>query len=83
MYELELWELNACVRAFTKRQEERAKEEIALAWQTGRFTGAAFAGKLKDLKHYLKDDAVSAPKITREEFEKGLAEAEASEARRK
>lgn len=58
-------------------QEEQNKEKVAISWQTANFTGAAFAGKLRKLSTYLKDSRkVTAPKVSKEEFNKKLAEAE-------
>lgn len=62
---------------YNKMQEEKSKEQIAKSWQTANFTGAAFAGKLRKLSTYLKDNQkVTAPKISKDEFNKKLAEAE-------
>ena len=73
---MELWEFNACVAEYNKMQEEKDKEQIALCWQTANFTGAAFAGKLRKLSHYLKDNQKAvAPKVSKDELTK-LAEAE-------
>lgn len=77
MWDMELWEFNACVAEYNKMQEEKGKEQIALCWQTANFTGAAFAGKLRKLSTYLKDDKkTTAPKVSKDEFDKKLAEAE-------
>lgn len=77
LWDMELWEFNACVAEYNKMQEEKDKEQIALCWQTANFTGAAFAGKLRKLSHYLKDNQKAvAPKVSKDEFNKKLAEAE-------
>lgn len=79
MWELELWEFNACVNEYNKMQSERADELTAMAWQTANFTGAAFAGKLRKLNFYLEQrhpSKAQAPKISRDEFDKKLAMAE-------
>ena len=58
-------------------QEEKCKEQIAKSWQVANFTGAAFAGKLRKLSTYLKDNPkATAPKVSKDEFDKKLAEAE-------
>ena len=50
---------------------------ITVAWQTANFTGAAFCGKLKKLDYYLKEKEITkAPKVSKREFERKLAEAE-------
>lgn len=74
---MELWEFNACVEAYNKQRETKCKEQIAMCWQTGYFTGAAFAGKLKPLRHYIKDNTkTAAPKVSKDEFERRLRLAE-------
>ncbi|MPW25945.1 hypothetical protein GC105_09095 [Alkalibaculum sp. M08DMB] len=75
---MELWEFNCCVKAFNKRQAEQGKELISTSWQTASFTGAAFAGKLKKLDTYLKEEGNKkvSPKVNKKEFEKRLAKAE-------
>ena len=74
---MELWEFNACVAEYSKMQEEKCKEQIAKSWQIANFTGAAFAGKLRKLSTYLKNETKStAPKVSKDEFNKKLAEAE-------
>lgn len=37
-----------------KRLENESRERTRQAWETGAFSGAAQAGKLKPLKHYIK-----------------------------
>lgn len=75
---MELWELNSCVRAHNKKQQSKGKEQLATCWQTAAFTGAAFGGKLKKLSRYIKDDKkTEAPKISKQEFEEKLRQAEA------
>ncbi len=70
---MELWEFNACVRAYNRKQREEAKERMAVAWQTASFVGAALAGKLRRLNYYLKDDEkITAPEISKEEFDARL-----------
>lgn len=74
---MELWEFNACVSEYSKMQEEKYKEQIAKSWQVANFTGAAFAGKLRKLSTYLKDETKNtAPKVSKDDFERKLAEAE-------
>ena len=74
---MELWEFNACVAEYSKMQEEKNKEQIAKSWQVANFTGAAFAGKLRKLSTYLKDKTKdTAPMVSKDEFNKKLAEAE-------
>jgi len=76
---MELWEFYSCVDGYAKRQELRATESLVTSWQTGNFAGAAFGGKLKGLKHYLQrgnsTEKRAAPKISEEEFDRGLARA--------
>jgi hypothetical protein len=36
------------------RLESEADARLSLAWSTGAFSGAASAGKLKPLRHYIK-----------------------------
>ena len=61
-------------------QSEKLQNETANAWQTANFTGAAFCGKLRKLKYYLKqmesEKVKKAPKISKDDFERKLAEAE-------
>ena len=48
-----------------------------MCWQTANFCGAAFAGKLKPLKRYIKDETKSAaPKVSKDEFERRLKAAQ-------
>ena len=52
-------------------QREQARSHVAQAWYIGNFAGAAFAGKLKRLSAYLKDDtpkAIQAPTISAEQM---------------
>jgi hypothetical protein len=77
LYDMELWEFNCCVRAYNEKQAGEGQEQIAISWQTAALTGAAFAGKLKRLNHYLKDNETKrAPAISREEFDERLKRAE-------
>lgn len=74
---MELWELNECVREYNRMHSENVNSRTALAWETANFVGAAFSGKLKGLKFYLKESQTSkAPAISNTEFDKKLAEAE-------
>ncbi len=58
-------------------QKEKAQSDTAVAWQTANFTGASFCGKLKKLDYYLKEiEVTKAPKVSKSEFERKLAEAE-------
>ena len=58
-------------------QKEKVQSDTAVAWQTANFTGAAFCGKLKKLDYYLKEKEITkAPKVSKSEFERKLAEAE-------
>ena len=76
LWSMELWELTACVRAHNQKQRNAGKEQLAIAWQTAAFAGAAFAGKLRKLDTYIKDDQKqAAPVVDRSEFEKRLAAA--------
>lgn len=68
-----LWEFNSCLRAYNNKQLDKGKEQMAVCWQTAALTGNAFAGKLRPLKNYLKDEKkVTAPKVDRDEFERRL-----------
>ncbi len=70
---MELWEFNACVKAYNEKQSARAKDMLAACWQAAAFAGAAFAGKLRRLDYYLKRaKRVAAPKVSKEEFERKL-----------
>ena len=61
------------MRAYAERQKQLAEQAHQQAWQTAAYTGAAFAGKLKDYKYYTKKaKKVQAPKISKEEFERKL-----------
>lgn len=72
---MELWEFNACVEAYNKQKEAQSKEQTAKCWQTGYFAGAAFVGKLKPLRNYIKEKS-AAPKVSKDEFERRLKLAE-------
>ncbi len=74
---MDLWELNNCVAAYNKMQEDAVKERLAASWQTANFVGAAFCGKLRKLDHYMDriNKKCTAPKISKEEFEQKLAQA--------
>jgi len=70
---MELWEFNACVRAYNEKRQDEAKERLFIAWRTAAFTGAAFAGKLRSFSHYVKDtDKKTAPQTSKGEFEARL-----------
>lgn len=74
---MELWEFNLCVQEYNEIQKEKIQNDTASAWQTANFTGAAFCGKLKKLSYYLKEkETVHAPEISKDEFDRKLAEAE-------
>lgn len=83
MYELELWELNACIKAFNRKQEGENKSAFVRVWQTANLTGAAFGGKLKNLSHYLPEtEVIQGRKLSQEEmneFDRKLAEKERRE----
>lgn len=65
------------MKEYSQMQEDMADKELALCWQTAAFTGAAFAGKLKKLSRYKQDNKkANAPKISKEKFERKLADAE-------
>lgn len=71
-----------CLREFNARQRVAGKEQTAVAWATAAFTGAAFAGKLRKLDHYLKDqDKAQAPAVDRETFDAKLKAAQAATAK--
>lgn len=74
---MELWEFYICKKAFNEKQKDIAKEQKAICWQTGYFAGAAFNGKLKNLKEYLGGGEVSAPTVSsKSEFDEKLKLAE-------
>lgn len=87
---MRLWEFNACVRGFNRKQKDSARDLLASNWQTAALTGAAFAGKLKSLNHYMKNDVEPVknkkktpdkPDISIEDFEDKLRRAKRKEAR--
>ena len=74
---MDLWEFNACVKEYSKMQEDKADMALSSCWQTAAFTGSAFAGKLKKLSYYKRDNQKSqAPKVDKNEFDRKLADAE-------
>lgn len=74
---MELWEFNQCVREFNCIQQEQTRYDTAQAWKTANFAGAAVHGKLKNLSEYLTENHIKkSPKITFEEFDQKLAQAE-------
>lgn len=76
---MELWELTACLIAYAESQKEIGKLRTTQAWQAGFFVNQAFNGKLKDLTEYIGDGAAKAAEpITKDDFDAGLARAEAS-----
>lgn len=42
------------MKATRKRLEGEAEARIRQSWETGAFSGTAYAGKLKPLSHYVK-----------------------------
>ena len=73
---MELWEFNNCIAAYNKMVEKTGKERLIQAWETAAFTGSAFAGKLRKLDNYVKDDASKkAPHVGKDEFETRLKRA--------
>lgn len=74
---MELWELNHCIKAYNSIMEAESRERTIMAWRMAAFSGAAFAGKLKPLKHYLRNNGPGkkAPKVSKEEFEARLSRA--------
>jgi hypothetical protein len=44
----------AALRGRQKADERRSKRDLLLAWHTGAFSGAAFAGKLKSFDEYAR-----------------------------
>jgi hypothetical protein len=42
------------MRGVRKRLFSQAENDLSLAWHVGAFSGAAGAGKLKPLRHYIK-----------------------------
>jgi len=70
---MELWEFNACVRAYNEKRQDESKERLFVAWRTAAWVGESFAGKLRRFSHYVKDSGKKpAPKISKEEFEARL-----------
>lgn len=43
----------ASLRGRIKALQHQAEQDTVLAWKTANFVGAAWAGKLKDLDHYI------------------------------
>lgn len=76
-WDMELWEFNNCIMAYNKMAEKTGKERLIQAWETAAFTGSAFAGKLRKLDNYVKDETATnnAPSIGKDEFEKKLKRA--------
>lgn len=70
MYDMELWEFNACIRAYNRKAQQDGKRELLGAWQTAAFTGAAFGGKLKKFGNYMRDEetTVSGQALTPEQM---------------
>jgi len=76
---MELWEFNICIQEYNKMQSENMQNDTANSWMTANFTGAAFCGKLRKLEYYLKQREVNkAPEISKNDFERKLADAERS-----
>ncbi len=50
------------MKGVRKRLERENDDRLALAWQTAAFGGAAQAGKLKPLKHYMRKSGPQSPK---------------------
>ena len=74
---MELWELNACVKAYNAKKRDENEARFVESWQTAALTGAAFAGKLRRLSYYIKDTRkTTAPQIGMDEFEARLRLAE-------
>lgn len=58
-------------------QEDKADMALSTCWQSANFTGAAFGGKLKKLDYYKQKSVKSvAPQVSKDDFDKKLAEAE-------
>lgn len=74
---MELWEFTICVKEYSKMQLEEIRRDTENSWKTANFTGAAFCGKLKKLDYYIKQkEVINSPKVSKDEFERKLAEAE-------
>ncbi|MCL2531588.1 MAG: hypothetical protein FWE40_05475 [Oscillospiraceae bacterium] len=78
---MELWEFYLTAKGWAERERLLAKRGMIECWTTANLTGAAFAGKLKPMNHYVKDenDVKAAPKISIEDFKAKLAAAERGE----
>ena len=69
---MELWELYAYAEGY---EDQRDTELNVLAWRTGKYTGAAFNGKLQNLGTYLNKsnkEKKAAPKISKVDFDTKL-----------
>lgn len=76
LYNMELWEFNACVAAYNEKRKDDAINQIHSAWQIGYFCGLAFNGKLRKVETYIKDTvAHPAPYIDINEFNEKLKDA--------
>jgi hypothetical protein len=73
---MELWEFVALQSEWIKMQEEESRNILRTAWLTAKFSGSAFAGKLRKLETYMHDaKRTAAPKVSRDEFDLKLAKA--------
>ena len=52
---MELWEFNACARAFNERGRAEDRREMLAAYVTANWTAAALAGKLKPFSRYYNE----------------------------
>ena len=83
LYELELWEFNALVREYSRKLGEESRNSFRTTWNAAALTGAAFVGKLKPLKHYLKEEPSAVGSVLSREqiasFDRRLKEKEERE----
>jgi hypothetical protein len=69
LYAMELWEFNACARAFNERKRADDRREMLAAYCMAAWNAAALAGKLKAFSHYYSEEQADGQALTREEME--------------
>jgi hypothetical protein len=69
LYAMELWEFNACARAFNERKRIADRRELLAAYCAANWAAAALAGKLKAFSYYYNDEQSGGRSLTREEME--------------
>jgi hypothetical protein len=73
LYAMELWEFNACARAFNERRRAEDRRAALAAYNGANWTAAALAGKLKVFSHYYSEgqdrEDAGAQALTRAEMD--------------